>query len=68
MGLVLEPPEGVTVDDPVAVALEGRPEGVLGLGVASSPRKFALYGIGGEPLCLNIQYFEFIPHLPTRFR
>jgi hypothetical protein len=30
--LVLEPPEGLRVDDPVAVALEGRPDGRILLG------------------------------------
>ena len=38
LGLVLETPEGARVDDPVAVALEHHPEGVLRLGMTSPAR------------------------------
>ena len=50
LGLILETPERVTVDYPVAVPLKDRPEGMLGLGITPSPRIKALYGVRREPL------------------
>ena len=42
LGLVLEPAEGLAVDDAVAVALKGRPQGAVGL------RASATGGVGAS--------------------
>jgi hypothetical protein len=46
--LVLEPAEGAAMDDPVAVALEGRAMRAFGFGVASAAALRGVAGEGGE--------------------
>jgi hypothetical protein len=53
LGLVLEPPEGGRVDQPVAVALESAPVLGLGLRMHPAPARGAPRGPGGEPLILQ---------------
>ena len=47
--LVLQPAEGVGMDDAVAVALEGRAERIVRLGVDAAARSGRVGGIGGAP-------------------
>ena len=47
--LVLQPAEGVGMDDAVAVALEGRAERIVRLGVEAPARRGRIGGIGRAP-------------------
>ena len=51
LGLVLEPAEGLGVDDPVAVALERRPQRAVGL-LDRAPRRVGAGRVLGEELVL----------------
>ena len=51
LGLVLEPPEGLRVDDPVAVALERRADGTVGL-LNGTARRVRAGRLGNEKLLL----------------
>ena len=51
--LALEPPEGLRVDDPVAVALERRSQAALRLRLDPPARPVGLHGVGRERLLLE---------------
>src|SRR5689334_11559518 len=48
--LVFQPPEGLAVDDAVAIALKRRPDGIFALGMEPSTRVRALCGLRCEEL------------------
>ena len=50
LGLVLEPPEGLGVNDAVAIALKHRPDGIGRLGAETAAAGGALRGLGGQEL------------------
>jgi hypothetical protein len=51
--LALQAPEGLGVEDAIAVALVGGANGAFRLGLDPSPREGALGGLGGEELKLE---------------